>query len=123
LTQTCADEPRPRTSGLARRQHTIELSLVLPNSSGVVTEPSCSKAPEPKSGGRQVIKVILNNYEKERITRVLLDCGIKITILNKKWAYEIRFQPSQELSPKGVGNFPGKIDPRNRTCVDLPQDD
>jgi hypothetical protein len=111
LKRTRADEPRAGTSDIKRKRHNIEPSPVLPNSSVVAAKPSCPKPPEPKSGGRQVIKMILKNNEKESVIRVLLDCGAIILILNKKWVLRNNIPMFERTEPKVVENFPGKIDP------------
>jgi hypothetical protein len=86
----------------------------------VTAQPSCPTPPEPKSGGRQVIKMILKNNEKESVIRVLLDCGATIPILNKKWALRNNIPTFERTEPKVVESFAGKIEPEIRLAYTYP---
>jgi hypothetical protein len=71
----------------------------------------CPKLPEPKNGGRQVIKMILKKFEKESVIRVRLDCGTIIPIVNQKWALQNNNPTFQSSEPQVVQYFARKIEP------------
>jgi hypothetical protein len=77
----------------------------------VAAKPSYPKLPDPKSGGSQVIKMILKNNKKESVIRVLLDYGTIIPVLNKKWALQNNIPTFKRTEPKVVENFASKIEP------------
>jgi hypothetical protein len=83
LKRTRADEPSAGMSDIKRRRQAIELSPVLQSGSVAAAKSSYPKPPEPKSGRRQVIKMIWRNNGKEDLLGVLLDFGATIPILNK----------------------------------------
>jgi hypothetical protein len=117
---TRANESRAGIPDIQRRRHGIEPCPVLPTSSVVAAKPSCPKPPEPTSGGREVIKMILKNNEKESVIRVLLDCGGSNSILNKKWALRNNIQKFERTYPKVVENFACKIEPEIGLAYNYP---
>jgi hypothetical protein len=86
----------------------------------VATKPSFPKLREQKSGGRQVIEMILKNDEKESVLRVLLDGGRTIPIVNKTWALRNNIPMLDSTEPEVVENFARKIDAEIRLKYTYP---
>jgi hypothetical protein len=69
-----------------------------------------SKPPEPRTGRRPIVRMILRWNETERLCRVLLDWGASVPILDGTWARQNNVPTYQREMHRLIENFTGKIE-------------